>query len=115
MIEQFTPQELEIIKRELGVYEKHKAHKRYLYDAEYQRIKEATKSCELIKAQSDVWYGVCALCDHAFHNYRKSGKSLEIRARYSTVWDDRREEYGNMARELIDVFEKYKRKYEHGD
>lgn len=111
MIEQFTDEELATIKKELGVKEKHKTHKRFMFAEEYQRVEQLTTDCELIKAQSDVWYGMCAMCDHAFENYIRTGKPFEIVQRYSVVWDDRRDQYKNMLNELIDVFEKYQKEW----
>lgn len=108
MIEQFTPEQIEIIKKELGITDRTKANKKTILAEQYARILKLADVPNYPKAKFDAWYAICSLCDHALDNYAKSGKPIEIVSRYSTIWADKRESYKQMANELIDVFEKYK-------
>ena len=109
MIEQFTPEQIEIIKKELGITDKTKANKKTILAEQYARILKLADVPDYPKAKFDVWYGVCCLCDHALQNYIKSGKPMTITSRYQTIWTDKREQYKQMVNELIDIFEKYRK------
>lgn len=111
MIEQFTPEQIEIIKKELGISDKTKASKRYILAAEHTRILNITQEEDFTKKDAiDCWYAVCALCDHALRNYYVYGHPIEIRQRYQTIWYSIQEPYKKMANEIIDIFEKYRKK-----
>lgn len=115
MIERFTPEELEIIKKELGV-NRTAGSKKSICSNQFRRIKKMfPRVGHAIYADKNVWESVCCLCDHTLQNYDKGGKKPVSNMckefqwrRYSSIFQ--KEEYKSLIDELLDVLEKHIKK-----
>lgn len=119
MIEKFTAEELEIIKRELGIA-KTAGSKKAICSKQNKRIADMfPASCDFsqhgMRPREDIWNAVTVLCDYATNNINRSyaganRNSTNNRnknwARYSSIFN--KEQYLAMADEILDLFEKYR-------
>ena len=116
MIEQFSEEQLEQIKRELGLL-KVGGCKKSICNRQYARIVRLFDKCKETKRgvypTKKVWESLCVICDISLMNYvnstssKNGGNDLK---RYSSIFN--KVSYRNMLNELLDVIEKYRNESE---
>ena len=119
MIEKFTAEELEIIKRELGIA-KTAGSKKTICSKQNKRIADMfPASCDFsqhgMRPRADIWNAMTVLCDYATNNINRSYAGANRNptnnrsknwARYSSIFN--KEQYLAMADEILDLFERYR-------
>ena len=109
MIEKFTPEEIEIIKKELGVSDKTLGSKKFLLSEEHSRcIKLAGKRRRKeTTAKNDIWNAILCLCDHTIMNYKQKTNYDNVfkYERYSSIFGDKLERYKTLADKIFDLIE----------
>ena len=114
MIEKFTQEELDIIKRELGVSDKTLGSKSNLLSeqkAEVIRLFAQTQKQKECRAEKDIWDALLKVADHTLQNYQKvderlyGGTATKKYHRYSSIF--MLDRYREMMDELLGVVKKY--------
>lgn len=125
MIEKFTNEELEIIKRELGIIENDKTKKDFVCRVCREELRQLwSEKTSLISVGGDkIRNSLYVIIDVTLCNFRKktvnktSKKNGEkFQKTYigfdGSVSNDIADEYERMFREMLEVIKKYDKKYE---
>lgn len=114
MIEQFTPEQLAQIRKELGMMNKNR-QKDSLLHAQYARLDQVfpRRDYQLVGLYNwpELRQALTVLCDHTVNNYvaKQTHRDCNPRlARNNTVPAELTDRYKAVADEIIDVLERHK-------
>lgn len=106
MIEKFTQEEIEQIKKELQLKAPYNGSKKTLLEKQYTRIGQIFTMTENNKksyAKADVWDALVTICDHTLENYCVRETRPKRMTRYASI--HRIDDYRELMENLIDVIE----------
>lgn len=105
MIEKFTQEEIEQIKKELQLKVPYNGAKKTILADQHKRVVDLFSMTEANKnsyAKGDVWTALLTICDHTLENYCVRG-NRRMAMRYSSIF--RIDDYKDLMKKLIDVLE----------
>ena len=111
MIEKLTAEEIEEIKKDLGIANKTGGQKKTILAVERKRLLGMIPGSV---GKGKAWEALCHVCDHTLENYVNTTNARTGNPKkmiYSSIF--RVDQYKALMNDLLDVMEKYRKELDH--